>query len=140
MDVRLPELRYAFFCEFVRPEADGKTTAIGLWGDRCVVQSAAPALLPALGLHAFIANPDGIQCVIEIKLTLPDMEPIIHEVDLQVVPGKTGTNVNFNLFGLPLNQPGEVVAEITIKSDPPSIRRVVLDVSFQPPGIASPAM
>ena len=130
-----PEIEYGFFCEFVRPEQNGKTTAIGMWGDVCRYEGAPPAPMPNLGLHVYIANRRQIPYNVVVRLDIPGLpEPAEFRFALASSPGAVGSNLNLNIANLVFTEPGRVRAKVIIEADPPVERDFVLRVEFLPPG------
>lgn len=127
------ELVYAFFCETVRLEASGQISPIGIWGDTVNFAGNAPALMPCLAFHAFVRNVGLNPLKFKLEMTFPGKaEPLTVEMKLQGNEVQTCQNVNFNMAGLQITEPGDVVAHVRIDSTPPIDREFCLHLGFQP--------
>lgn len=114
-----PEFIYSFFCEFIREEPGGKTTAIGIFGNRMVVSGSFPILLPGIGFHAFIkdSTQDPLKGTISIKLPGMDKHHV-YPVEFKGDKTATGHNLNVQLGGVILKEPGIAEAIVHIYSSP----------------------
>jgi hypothetical protein len=134
-----PELVYGFFCEFVRVEASGQITPIGIWGEACRFQTKPPLVFPALSFHAFLRNPGKKPYKAKLRLTIPG-QAVPVEVEAPVIGSAdhTSQNLVFNFAGVPIAGPGEIVASIHIDCEPPIEQEFRLKIEFQPQ--AAPAV
>ena len=133
------ELAYGFFCEFIRLEATGQITPVGIWGDTCRLSGNPPAILPTLAFHAFLRGVGKAPHKFKLKVTFPgNFNPLEVEVPLVVGDGQTTQNLNFNMAGINILGVGEIVAKVQIDTAPPIEREFRLKVEFQPLPLAAP--
>lgn len=127
-------IRYAFFCEDLRAEEGGKTTAIGLWGSECLVP-AFPAVMRSLAFHAHIANPDGASVPLLIRVDGPfvsPMRPPEARHQLPASPVKTTNNLNMVFGPVVLARPGNVTVTLRLEVDPPVEETFTLAIISRP--------
>ncbi|MCK6527276.1 hypothetical protein L6R50_06825 [Myxococcota bacterium] len=131
-------VQYAFFCEIVRPEEHGKTTAIGLWGRVCRFLGPAPGVLSSLGFHAYLAH-EGASCIVgRVRISTPGVdEPQPYEFKLVPREGSAGTNLNINSFGVLVTRPGFIRAELEIDEPCKVLQATELQVTFEDANIAT---
>jgi hypothetical protein len=130
------EAAYCLFCEFVRGEPHGKTTAIGMYGDTCRFFGQPPGMLPNLGLHVFIRNPGRRRFAGVLTVTWPG-RPRRDEVRFAAAAteGSTGHGLNCNFATPQLLEEGDIVAHLLIEADPPVQHEYRLRVCFEPPPV-----
>jgi len=134
-----PELVYGFFCEFVRVEASGQITPIGIWGEACKFLGKPPLVLPALSFHAFMRNPGKKPYKANLRLTIPGQAaPVDVEAPVIGSANHNSQNLVFNFAGVPIIGPGEIVASVHIDCEPPINQEFRLKIEFQPQ--AAPAI
>ena len=129
-----PNVLHALFCEHVRPEESGKTTLLGVWGAQCRFFTAAPTVMPNLGIHAFVHNPDQVPLSLVLTLQATGWEDGIRvEMEAPTEKGKIGHNINLNFANLIFTEPGPLTATLSLSTTPPTEHQIVLDVVFAPP-------
>ncbi len=126
------EIRYGIFCESARSEANGKVSLLGIWGGRCVVYSAPPALIGSFAFHAYIYDNTGEPCEMDIEVTLPGRdEPVVLDATIEGDPGVIGHNLNINFGTMPMLAPGEVIVRVKLRGEPPASSEHRLEVVFR---------
>lgn len=129
----MPGIRYAFFCEDLRPEEGGKVTALGMFGPSFVVHGQEPSALRSLAFYACIANPDHGRYPYRVRISGdPLPQALEHRGELSAAPDKESQNVCIVMSSVPLLQAGSITAEIVVESEP-EVRAVVdIAVRFAP--------
>lgn len=108
-------IAYGFFCEDLRPEIGGKTTAVGLWGTGMVL-AELPGLIRSLAFHALVVHPPDFTCPYELGLSGP-FEPQITEPAtglLVAEPGKASTSINLIFGPVRFSREGTVVVHVRL--------------------------
>ncbi|CAN5923113.1 hypothetical protein BH11MYX4_BH11MYX4_05470 [soil metagenome] len=129
----MAEVLYAFFCEDLRVEQSGQTTAVGIWGERAYV-GAFPAMLKSLAFHAYVSNHAREHFHFVVHMRGPfDPGEIRQEGDLVMEGHHIGQNINLLLAPVVFTEPGVMSATLVIGSDPPIERTIRLEVSLRQP-------
>ena len=132
------DIAYGLFCEFVRSEATGKVTLIGVWPDQCRFLSAPPGLLPNIGLVIYVRNPRQQPLHGRLRVYWPGTAaPIEIPIDVPAPPSAGGTYLVFNFANPVFPTPGRLVARIDLA--PLAPRDYAVEIAFEPPGAALPA-
>ena len=128
-----PEIVHGLFCETLRQEVSGQTTAVGIWGETCRFAIAPPAVIPTLAFHAFIRNPEHLSYNAKVQINLPgNPAPVTFETPIKGDPSQDSQNINIQLAGIPVAQAGDVVVLVHLDTTPPVEREFHLHVDFQP--------
>jgi hypothetical protein len=111
---RKPEVVLAFFCKYLYGESSGLTTALGIYGVGCIITGSPPKMID-LAVHFSISNletsPDQ---EVQVSITLPGQPAPVVVKALAGVRAKPDLIVNLNLPGLPVNEPGVIVATLDL--------------------------
>jgi hypothetical protein len=139
---RDPEILHGFFCESVRDEVGGRTTAIGIWGVRCRIQANPPASIP-LAFHCYIWNPDRVPLIANLRFHFPGAtDPIPVMMPLTMTERSIAHNVNLNMLGVvPITGPGDLVADVILTNERNIVRataRFQMEFVFDGPPDAAP--
>jgi hypothetical protein len=128
------KLLYGFFCEHLRTEAGGQTTAIGLWGTECRLQSDPPFLLRSLSFHAYLENPDQAPLNGHATFDIPGMgiSPVI-PIKMEGQGGMVGNNINLAVGPILIPHSGTVKVCLHMDADPPLDQEFTLRINFMPP-------
>ena len=118
----MPEIRFAFLCEDLRPEAGGLTTAVGIMGERLDV-AILPGQLRSLAYFIRIHNPERIAYATALRLAGPFGPGVPTDAVVGTLPvpdpGFDGSNLLVQISPVPLTAPGVITASYRIESDPP---------------------
>jgi len=125
---------YGFFCEHLRQEASGQTTAIGLWGTEWRIATAGPVTAPSLSFHAFVTNPKQIPISGNATFQLPGVDQKIEiPLNIQIAEGMTGHNINLTIGNVPIAKPGQATVRLQFNCEPPIDEEFSLEIRFIPP-------
>jgi hypothetical protein len=140
MSAQQPKIVYGLFCEFIRMEMSGQTTAIGIWGETCRVGASAPVVLPALAFHAYICNLGRVAYNAKIKVAFPGKAaPVEMTAPVSSEQIQDSQNLNVNMSPVHITEAGDVVATIELDTTPPIRREFRLHIEFQPGATLMPA-
>jgi len=144
MPSQYPEIVYGLFCESLRQEVSGQTTAVGIWGETCRFAIAPPALIPTLAFHAFIRNPEHLSYNARVQINLPgNSAPVTFETPIKGDPAQDSQNINIQLASIPVPQAGDVVVRVHLDTTPPVEGEFHLHVDFyagQLPMVSQPTL
>jgi hypothetical protein len=129
------EISYGFFCEQLRAEEGGKTSALGILSDVIYLQGTAPFLLPSLALHVHVKNPMRTAFDVVFRLDLPGgVTTPEFRFPVEVNNTSVGHNLNLNFGNIVLTQLGMISARVRLETAPPIEREFQLEIRPLPPG------
>jgi len=129
------EIAYGFFCEQLRAEEGGKTSALGMLGDVVYLQGTAPYLLPGLALHVHVKNPARTTFDVVFQIDWPGgVSTPEFRFPVEVNATSVGNNLNLNLGNVVLTQPGTISASVRLETTPPIETEFHLEIRPLPPG------
>jgi hypothetical protein len=123
------EIVHAFFCGYLHTESSGRVSAIGIWGDECLLEGP-PGGAVNLAVYFYVRGVVGSHPA-KLTVEIPGV-PTIPTISTPISGShKHAHHIGINFGAMPMSESGDAIARLEIDASPPVSREVRLRVSFR---------